>query len=105
LATGKSLADLTAVQMYDVAMALLARQAEKTSEMHESADRTLDSVFPLPKVEQTRTADGTLEYNPDMEIPGWGYADLPDFAVQQGPASGSMPDQTTTHADGEVFGT
>lgn len=73
--------------MYDVAVAFLGREAEKSGEVQQHADRVLDQINPPPKVEQTRNAEGVLEHDPTMEIPGWGYTDPTDMDLGQGSAS------------------
>jgi hypothetical protein len=74
--------------LYDIGMAMLAREAEKGEQVRDSVDQTLDNVDPPEKIEQTRRADGTLEYDPDMEIPGWGFMDPEDMPPFDLPPAG-----------------
>lgn len=73
--------------LYNLGIAWLAREAEKTGQQRESVDATLDDLDPPEKVEQTRREDGMLEYDPDLEIPGWGFMDADDMADLPPPAS------------------
>jgi hypothetical protein len=75
LSTGASLADQTIDVLYNLGVAWLAREAEKAETQRDAVDATLDNLDPPEKIEQTRREDGMLEYDPDMEIPGWGFMD------------------------------
>ncbi len=70
---------------YNVAVALFARAAAQDPGVQENIDASLDTLGP-PKSERTGGIDS---YDPDLEIPGWGTADLPDFVRAMGPADGS----------------
>jgi hypothetical protein len=87
--TGTSLADQTADVLYDVGVALLAREAEKSEQQRDNVEATLDNIDPPERVEQTRREDGMVEHNPDMEVPGWGYTDPEDMPAWGPPASAS----------------
>jgi hypothetical protein len=63
--------------LYDLAVAWLAREAEKSEQQRDAVSATLENLDPPEKIEHTRREDGMLEYDPDMEIPGWGYGDDP----------------------------
>lgn len=75
--------------IYDLGVAWLAREAEKTEQQRDAVEATLDNLDPPERVEQTRREDGMLEHNPDMEVPGWGYSDPEDMSLNMPPASAS----------------
>lgn len=81
--------------LYDIAVAFLARDAERSAAQRESIDATLDDIDPPEVVEQTRNEEGMLEYNPDMEIPHWGEfdptedLDMPSASEMYGPGTES----------------
>jgi hypothetical protein len=81
LSTGgrRELADQPLHVLYELGVAWLAREAEKTAQQRDVVDATLDNLDPPERVEQTRREDGMLEHNPDMEVPGWGYSDSEDM--------------------------
>jgi hypothetical protein len=76
---------------------MLARHVQR-GEAHEAIENALDSINPIEKVEQTRREDGMLEYNPDMEIPGWGYGGTDPTEMP------GMPPPASAAGDGVVDG-
>lgn len=68
-----------------MAVALFAREAARDAGAQENIDTSLNTLGP-PKSERTGGIDS---YDPDLVIPGWGTADLPDFVKAMGPADGS----------------
>lgn len=96
LQTGRDIRDLPADMLYNVAVALFSRDAAMPANALESIDASLDSLGP-PKSERT---GGMNSYDPDLEIEGWGTADLPDLAMLYGPADGSVSPRPAT-MDGE----
>lgn len=85
--------------LYDLALAWLARDAERSAEQRDRIEGTLDNIDPPEVVEQTRREDGMLEHDPDMEIPGWGFMDEDEM-----PAMAWMPSPASAAGDGTVDG-
>lgn len=92
LSTGRRLADLPVDELYEIGMALIARMAQQDPQVVEALYAVaLHAAFdsPEPVVQhQVRRADGFLEHDPAMAIPGWGQTDIdsmPDFVRGYGP--------------------
>lgn len=84
---GRSLISQPLNVLYEIGVALLAREAEKDERQRDLADATLNNIDPPEQIVQTRREDGMLEYDPDMEVPGWGYSDPSEMNLGVPPAS------------------